>query len=614
MSSDLERLAAELERERARTAALREVGLALGSTLDLDELLGLVVDRVSRLMGADRSTLYLLDETGQWLVSRVAQGDRVQRIELRVGEGIAGWVAQHGLAQRVTDAYLDARFDPEWDRRTGYTTRSVLCVPMRTPDGRIIGVLQCLNKQTGAFDAEDEELLGALAAQAAVSVQNSRLLLAAIERNEELLRTQEQLERRVRELDVLFEIARVAASSADLDELLEGLLDRTMRAVDAEAAAILLRDESTGELRFRAAAGGEPDAVRSVRIPVGQGICGWVAAHGEPQVVNDVDADPRHRRDVADRVGYHPRSVLAVPLSCEGGAGGVLELLNKAGGREPFTDDDLRLATVIAGHVSSAIELGRAREQRRRQDRLSTVGQFLSGVLHDLRSPLTVIRGYVQLLAEEPDPEIRARHAALVLRQVDRIHAMTRQTLAFARGERTLWLRRVYLHRFFEELVEDLRRDLDDRGVRVELELADRGTAVFDPAAMQRAVTNLARNAAEAIGDRGGTFRIRVTRDDAGRLVLEFTDDGPGIPDAIRGRLFESFATHGKRQGTGLGLAVVRAIVEEHRGRIDVESRPGRTTFRIVLPPIEGTEADRSESGMSERSGTSGEADRPSSP
>jgi len=600
-ASEPEDVRRALEREREKLKALQDIGAALGSTLDLNELLVLVLDRVSRLMEADRSTLYLLDEDTGELWSKVAQGEATHEIRLRVGEGLAGWVAGHGRSLNIRDAYQDPRFDAEWDRRTGYRTRSTLCVPMKNQHGRTIGVVQVLNKHEGYFTVDDEGLLHALASQAAVSIENSKLFLSVVGKNIELLETKEQLERKVRELDVLFEIAQVSASALELDELLEGVLARAMRAIDAEAASILLADEATGDLRFRAAVGGEPEAVRRVRIRSGQGICGWVAIHGVPQVINDVSADSRHSRELSETVGYHPRSILCVPLSWESGTG-ALELLNKSQGAEAFTEDDSKLATMIAGHVSTAIGLARARERRERQERLSTIGQFLAGVLHDLKTPMTVISGYVQLLATETDEAVRTRYSDLVHRQVELINAMTRETLAFARGDRKLWIRKVYVHKFFGDVVDQLRRELEERSVTVQLVLDDRGIAHFDPHKIQRAVHNLARNAAEAIGDSGGSFVVSVgRRSDDGALVLTFADDGPGVPEDMRERLFTPFTTHGKSDGTGLGLAVVRSIVEDHGGTIALESKPGHTVFTITLPQRVEGEASYPAAGEGER-------------
>jgi signal transduction histidine kinase len=158
------------------------------------------------------------------------------------------------------------------------------------------------------------------------------------------------------------------------------------------------------------------------------------------------------------------------------------------------------------------------------------------------------------------------------------------ETLAFAKGERRILIRRVYLHTFFEDLADQLQPDLAERGIRLELALRDRGIAHFDEEKMQRVFHNLARNAAEAIGENGGVCRLEVDRSDEGSLVLTFSDDGPGVSEEIRERLFESFTTHGKQGGTGLGLAIVQSIVEDHGGSVSFDSAPGRTSFRITLP------------------------------
>lgn len=581
------RLERALAREQSKTRALADISAALGSTLDLDELLGLVASRITEVIDAERSTIYLLDEGADHLVSRVAEGQGSSTIRLKVGEGLAGWVAKTGQRLNIKDAYQDVRFDAEWDRRTGYRTRSILAVPMKNRHGRTLGVVQVLNKRAGTFTDDDEALLSALATQAAVSIENGKLFISVINKNMELLEIKEQLERRVRELDVLFEIAQVSASAARLDDLLEGVLARAVRAIEAEAGAILLA-EPNGALRFRSAVGGQPDRVKQQTIPPGSGISGWVARHGRAQVVNDVDADDRHAEDIADRVGYHPKSVLAVPLRIDDENTGALELLNKHGGESAFTEEDVRTASLIANHISTAIGLAEARDKQQQQDRLSTIGQLLSSVLHDLKTPMTIISGYTQLIANEGMTEDRQRLAQSILRQVELINAMTRETIAFARGDRSVWLRKVYLHKFFAELRDQLERELDGRNVNITLELRDRGIARFDEHKIQRAVHNLARNAAEALGSRGGCFEMIVDRGDDGALVLQFKDDGPGVPDAIKHKLFNSFITHGKEGGTGLGLAIVQKVVDDHEGTISVESKPGETTFTIVLPQMTG--------------------------
>ena len=125
--------------------------------------------RVAKIMDAERAALYVLDELSGDLTSQVHNGPARVEVRLRVGQGLAGWVAETGNVLNVRDAYQDVRFDGEWDRRTGFRTESTLCVPVKNHHAQTIGVLQVLNKRVGMFSAEDESMLAALAAQAAVT-------------------------------------------------------------------------------------------------------------------------------------------------------------------------------------------------------------------------------------------------------------------------------------------------------------------------------------------------------------------------------------------------------------------------------------------------------------
>lgn len=583
-AAEIENLRARLRAEEKKLDLVQEIGLALSSALDLDQLLALIMERITRLMDADRSTLFLFTEDGTELSSLVVQGGEAREIRLRPGEGIAGWVAQTGETVNIADAYADPRFQPSVDLRSGYRTRSILCMPMRNNLGATIGAVQVLNKVGGPFTADDAELLGALSGLAVVSIQNSKLYHSVVGKNVQLVAAQTELEARARELDLLIRVEQEMNVALDLDELLDRLLRHAMKLVGAEAGAILLRDPKSGDLTFSSVAGPASDAVRHERIPAGEGIAGWVAEQREPLRVNDPDADPRHLADLAKRIGHRPRNLLCVPLGPASETIGVIALIDKAGGGgEGFDEDELKLLVLVAAQASKAIQLGRAKDEREKEARLASIGQMLSGMLHDLRTPMTVISGYTQLMAGADDVAQREAYAEEVQRQFDHMSAMTREVLAFARGESIVLVRKVFLRRYLEAIACQLETELAGTGVELRLDLGTDDIAWFDEGKMTRVVHNLARNAVEAMPD-GGVFRIgtRVTGD---RLVLEFSDTGHGIPVAVEGRLFEAFATAGKAQGTGLGLAIVKKIVEEHDGTIACESvRGAGATFRISLP------------------------------
>jgi signal transduction histidine kinase len=174
-----------------------------------------------------------------------------------------------------------------------------------------------------------------------------------------------------------------------------------------------------------------------------------------------------------------------------------------------------------------------------------------------------------------------------VLRQFDVLGAMQREVLEFARGERSIFVRRVYLNKFFADIHEQLRHEIEGRPIELEMDIDTHVVARFDEMKMTRAVLNLARNGIEAMNSKGGKLRIEARLDDA-HLMIRVSDTGPGIPPEIEGRIFQSFVTAGKSNGTGLGLTIVKKIVDEHAGNIEVQSSGAGASFTIRLPQERG--------------------------
>jgi signal transduction histidine kinase/putative methionine-R-sulfoxide reductase with GAF domain len=598
LESRIEELESALARETRIAKALREVGLALGTTLDLDQLLELILSKITEALEAERATLYLLDEAKDELVSRIAQGEEVRSIRLKAGHGIAGHVARTGKALHVKDAYRDPRFDPEWDVLSDYRTRSILAAPMKNHLGRTIGVIQVLNKRRGEFTEVDKVILAALATQAAVSIDNSRLFLSVIQKNMQLVDTKEQLEHRIRDLKLLFELESAMGRTASLEELFVAVLGEAIRSCEARAAAVALRDAITGQLYLHVAeekplpagsSGGRP-SLRLRRLPMkeGEGIIGSAMLKGEI-VATNAEGNETHRiGETSEIPGIDCSAVLAVPLEGDDGLPmGAIALYDKRD-MVAFTEEDRGLLVIIAANASTAIRLQLSREAREHEDRLTTIGRLLSGVIHDLKTPLTVISGYVQLMQSAESKEQRDEYAEHVLKQFDHISAMQREVLEFARGEKSILIRKVYLSKFFEDARKQLENDFKGRDIELVVDVQDKGTARFDEGKMLRVVHNLSRNAIEAMADRPGKFTITVKKDKATKeLVVVFTDNGPGIPKEIEHRLFQSFATSGKKGGTGLGLAIVKKIAEEHKGSIVAHAaRGGGAAFELRIPQI----------------------------
>lgn len=580
---EIARLSSALAREERISGALREVGVALGTTLDLDDLLELILGRLTDLLEADRSTLYLLDEAQGDLISRVTIGSKVRSIRVKIGHGIAGTVAKTGKPIRVHNAYEDPRFEAEWDLLTGYKTRCMLAAPLKNHLGRTIGVIQVLNKAAGNFTDEDEAILTALSTQAAVAIDNSRLFLSLIQKNRQLLDTKDQLERKVRDLELLFELERATSRTSSLDELILAALSAAARACEARGAALLLAEEDTGNLveyLLDLDAGGRSLERRAAKHDRGF-LNAAMAADGVLNVTA-ADKDSRWHPAVEGAYPFPVTSVIGICLEGQQAPIGSVAVMTKRGDRA-FSSEDESLLHLISANTSTALRLFRASEERERSARLTSIGRLLSQVIHDFKTPLTVISGYVQLMQNCEDPELRRAHASKALRQFDVLQAMQREVLEFARGEQTLFVRRVYLHKFFSDIRSQLSHEMDGRAVDLEMDIDTKVVARFDEARVARAIHNLARNALEAMAQTGGTLRIGAKMD-GDELLITVSDSGPGVPEEISGRLFQSFVTAGKKGGTGLGLAIVKKIVEEHGGRVECTSSRNGATFALHFP------------------------------
>jgi diguanylate cyclase (GGDEF)-like protein len=169
-----------------RLSILLKIGLRLTAERDLERLLQMIIEETTGVMEAERSSLFLVDQDKNEMWAKIAQGVETVEIRFPVGTGIAGTVGRTGEVINIADAYLDVRFNPDFDRRTGFRTRSILCVPLRNMQGDIIGAIQVLNKRNGAFTEDDEALLTALASHAAIALENADLYMKLKDLNSRL--------------------------------------------------------------------------------------------------------------------------------------------------------------------------------------------------------------------------------------------------------------------------------------------------------------------------------------------------------------------------------------------------------------------------------------------
>lgn len=572
---------AELARERRGAKALREAVLAIGQTNDLDELVDIVLSKCREVTDAERSTLYLLDERAAVLRSLVIAGARAQVIEVEVGKGIAGTVAQSGRSLRVDDAYDDPRFDRRWDTKLGYRTHSLLAAPLRDVKGTIIGVVQVLNKRGGgAFSADDQAFLEALTTPIAVIIANSKLSIRLQQANEKLSRAQEKLEARDRQRKLLLALEISMGRAATIEEIVLAALRESVRATGARAGSVVLVEANHDVSLFTLGEKSDRLARRMLAAGEDVGFASRILAGGK---LRKMSGRSRLHAPFERILRAEIYSAMGEPLDHEGGVFGAIALYNKRGASQ-FTPEDRGLLRSIAANFSTALELRRTRTKHQQAEHLGAIGRLLSGVIHDLKTPMSVISGYAQLMETEDVLAKRVQYGEHIRKQFELIQGMQREVLEYARGEKTILIRRVYLGPFLKNLEESIRPEAEALGVKLVVEAEDKGVARFDETRVTRALHNLMRNALEAIGstDRGGVLTVRAAREGES-LVFSVSDDGPGIPPEIQAHLFESFVT-GKKGGTGLGLSNVKNAVAEHGGTVDVKTSKKGTTFRLFFP------------------------------
>jgi signal transduction histidine kinase len=561
---------------RKRLQGMRDVAKAMAGRLDLDQLLRVIIAKVSELCDADRATLFVVDEPRQELWSRVMEGG-TELIRLPLGSGVAGAVARSGVALNLADARADTRFNAAFDERSGYRTRSLVAYPIVSTEGKVIGVVEALNKRSGPFSVEDERMLEAICAEVSVALKNALLF-------EELRVAHNHLGRRVQELDLLVDIERALLAAESTEALTSVVVKRARDLLGADAGLFALIDPNTGQLEVRAHDKDGTDALLPRLVPVTTGIMGAAIRTEQAVRVADAVEDPRFATQIALELDIKPGPYLAVPLLANGRAYGALAAARDRG-QEPFTDDDVRILSLLGGRVATALASTRAREKSKNEAQLEALGTMLAGIVHDLKTPMTVISGYVQLMALEDDAQERQANAETVLKNCDQMTSMIKELLQFVRGESSILIRKVYLQQFMADVEDMLKHLAGNRdGITVTTSVGYRGAVRMDDLKMKRAIANLGKNAIEALAGHGGT--VSVSAEQIGDQVeIAVKDSGPGLPPEIEGRLFEQFATHGKKDGTGLGLSLVKKIVEDHGGEIRVESRRGEgVTFRLRLP------------------------------
>ncbi|MGH7858511.1 MAG: GAF domain-containing protein [Candidatus Binatia bacterium] len=309
-----------LERKLRELTVLNESIRTLTSTLELPEILRIVLERIKSLTRAEALSLLLYDADRDELVfaaTETLREDVVAGLRVPPGRSIAGWVARTGESALVADVAEDPRFYPEIDHVSRFGTRNLLAVPLRKGE-RVIGVIEVANRYEGrGFDDADRGRLEEIGAGLAETIDPEAL----------------------------------AHDSAAMRKILATVV----AAVPGEAASLLLYDPRGKELVFHASRTLQTGVVDGIRLRCDQGIAGWVARHREAVRIDDVPNDPRYYAGLEEQTRFVPRSMICVPMVSKGTLRGVIQVINKIDGSS-FDEEELQLTQRLGDHAAIAIE------------------------------------------------------------------------------------------------------------------------------------------------------------------------------------------------------------------------------------------------------------------
>jgi signal transduction histidine kinase len=547
----------DLERLR-RLQRLTDAALA---NLELDELLGTLLERTKEMLDADTAAILLVEEPTKELVARAAVGieeEVEQGIRIPLGRGFAGRIAAERRPVVLDDVDHADVLNPLL-REKGI--KSMVGVPLAV-GGMVIGVLHVGSLTPRVFGPDDVALLQLAGDRAAIGIEHARLFIS-------------ERDARIR-LERVQAVTDAALSQLGLDDLLSVLLPRIREILSADTCAVLLVDDEGRELVARAAVGIEEEVERGVRIPIGGGFAGRVAAERRPVVLDVVD-EAHVLNPILLEKGI--RSLLGVPLVLRDDVLGVLHV----GTLTPraFRAHDIELLQLVAERVALAIGRARLHEELVTLDQLKL--NFVAIASHELRTPATAVYGVLATLVERGDSlshELRETLLRMGYEQGERLRVLLEDLLDLSRLDASaidVEPRPVVLH----TLVEELARKSVPPGTPIQVQVARDLAVVADPVVIDRVLSNLLINAV-----RYGTPPITVSAEQRDRYVrLAVEDCGAGVPPELRPRLFERFARGGEQVGgSGLGLAIARAYARAHGGDLVYDHRDSGARFEFLLP------------------------------
>lgn len=576
----------QIKKHLQQANALLRIERTLSETeqVGLEALLQLIVNSAQELIPvAQKVVLHLVDTENQVLIPRaVASMGKIAKTKLnmRLGEGIAGRVIAAGKTISISDVRAAPHFIGS-DLSANY--RSLIVAPIKKNQSSVIGTISIDSEQENAFTPDDARLLEAFGVQAAVAIENARLL--------------ETARQDLQEMNVLYHISRRLAVTLEPDLLIRDITVLLHEIFGYYHVQVLVADPQTGDWIVRHASGEQAALVmqHGNRIRPGEGIIGYVAELAQPFVTNDVEAVVSFLRNP---LLPDTRSELTVPIKIDGKVVGVLDIQEKA--PIQFAQRQMNLMMTVADQLSVALQkanlyqelqtsLQQEKEMRAQllqSDRLALVGKLLASVSHELNNPLQAIQNALFLIKNDEHLSKQGQQdLQIVLSETERMASLIGRLRAAYRATQTEEYQAISLN--------DLIRDVHALTATSMRHANVRFAFHPDPALplvpviedkIRQVILNLFMNAIEAMPG-GGEFTVHTQYlPEQEQVLLTFADTGPGIHPEIYSRIFEPFVTN-KENGTGLGLTISADIVHQHGGQIQAENNStGGATFKIWLP------------------------------
>ncbi len=547
--------------DEQRLVALYRVSRALGSTLDLDDVLRETMDAVIELTGAERGFLMLMKLGSSELelhAGRNIHRENLEKDEMEFSRSVIDTVMQTGEGVLTTNAQTDERFSAR-DSISRYALRSIMCQPLLAR-GLSIGVIYVDNKiKAGIFSDDDLELLEAFATQAAVAIDNAMLFT----------QTDAALARRVSELETLHEIDRELNARLDFDRVLGITLDWAKKGTAADSGWIAMIKGGSPVLILSTDENQTLDESLDTSL-LGPGLFEGPALHVHPP---DSDGE-----------------LLVVPARREGITLALIGVRRETG---PFEQEAEDFLLRLAERASVAIENTRLYQAAQLAD--ESKSQFITIVTHELKIPMTSIRGYADLISQGtvgPTTDQQLKFLDTIRNNVDRMAELVSDLSDISRidtGRLKVNLEAIPIRTYIIETVANLRPQFEAKDQRIDIELEENLVPVLaDRARLIQILTNLLSNANKYTPE-NGLVKISANQiEDKLQVVIE--DTGIGMSEVEQRQLFSQFFRSEQPEareqaGWGLGLYVTRRLLELMGGEIGVKSALGEgSRFWFTLP------------------------------